>query len=53
LIYSKIEKLVSESFINEKDIKEIVEHAVEDGKFKIYRIIHNKFEDVNFEIKKR
>ncbi|MFX1378225.1 MAG: methylmalonyl Co-A mutase-associated GTPase MeaB [Promethearchaeota archaeon] len=53
LIYSKIEKLVSESFLNESDINEIVNHAVDDGKFKIYRIIHNKFEDVNFEIKKK
>ncbi|MFX0038558.1 MAG: methylmalonyl Co-A mutase-associated GTPase MeaB [Promethearchaeota archaeon] len=53
LIYSKIEKLVSESFINEEDINEIVKHAIDDGKFKIYRTIHNKFEDVNFEIKKK
>ncbi|MFX1551535.1 MAG: methylmalonyl Co-A mutase-associated GTPase MeaB, partial [Promethearchaeota archaeon] len=53
LIYSKIEKLVSESFINEEAIKEIVKNAVDDGKFKIYRTIHNKFEDVNFEIKKK
>ncbi len=53
LIYSKIEKLISESFIDEKEINEIVNHAVDDGKFKIYRTIHNKFEDVNFEIKKK
>ena len=39
--------------INESEIKEIVNHAVDDGKFKIYRTIHNKFEDVNFEIKKK
>jgi LAO/AO transport system kinase len=53
LIYSKIEKLISESFINETEINEIVDHAVDDGKFKIYRTIHKKFEDVNFEIKKK
>ncbi|MFX1389925.1 MAG: methylmalonyl Co-A mutase-associated GTPase MeaB [Promethearchaeota archaeon] len=53
LIYSKIEKLVSESFINEAEIKEIVNHAVDDSKFKIYRTIHNKFEDVSFELKKK
>lgn len=53
LIYSKIEKLVSESFINENEIKEIVNHAVDDGKFKIYCTIHDKFEDVNFDIKKK
>ena len=34
-------------------IKEIVDHAVDDGKFKIYRTIYKKFEDVNFEIKKK
>jgi len=53
LIYSKIEKLISESFINENEIKEIVDHAIDDGKFKIDRTIHNKFEEVNFEIKKK
>jgi len=53
LIYSKIEKLISETFINEDEINEIVKHAVDDGKFKIYRTIHNKFEDINFEIKKK
>jgi LAO/AO transport system kinase len=53
LIYSKIEKLVSESFIDENEIKEIVNHAVDDGKFKIYRTIHKKFEEVTFEIKKK
>ncbi|MFW9853086.1 MAG: methylmalonyl Co-A mutase-associated GTPase MeaB [Candidatus Thorarchaeota archaeon] len=53
LIYSKIEKLISEDFINEDEINEIVKHAIDDGKFKIYRTIHNKFEDVNFDIKKK
>jgi LAO/AO transport system kinase len=53
LIYSKIEKLITESFINENEINKIVNRAVDDGKFKIYRTIHNKFEEVNFEIKKK
>jgi len=53
LIYSKIEKLISENFINETEINEIVKHAIDDGKFKIYRTIHNKFEEVNFEITKK
>jgi LAO/AO transport system kinase len=53
LVYSKIDKIISESFLNEKEINEIINHAIDDGKFKIYRTIHNKFEDVNFEIKKR
>jgi LAO/AO transport system kinase len=53
LIYTKIEKLVSESFLNESEINEIVNQAVNDGKFKIYRTIHNKFEDVKFELRKK
>ncbi|MFX1478012.1 MAG: methylmalonyl Co-A mutase-associated GTPase MeaB [Promethearchaeota archaeon] len=53
LIYTKIDKLISENFLNEKEINEIVNQAVDDGKFKIYRTIHNKFEDVNFEIRKK
>ncbi len=53
LISSKIERLVTESFMNEQEISEIIEHAIRDGKFKIYETIHNKFEEVNFEIKKR
>ncbi|MBA7544921.1 hypothetical protein ES705_37282 [subsurface metagenome] len=52
LVYSKINKIISESFLNEKEIDEIINNALDDGKFKIYRTIHNKFEDVNFEIKK-
>ncbi|MFX0010781.1 MAG: methylmalonyl Co-A mutase-associated GTPase MeaB [Candidatus Hermodarchaeota archaeon] len=53
LIYTKIDKIISENFLNEQEINDIVNHAVDDGKFKIYRTIHNKFEDVNFEIKKK
>ena len=53
LIYSKIESLISKSLINEDEINKIIEHAIDDGKFKIYQTIHSKFEDVNFEIKKK
>ncbi|MFX1343657.1 MAG: methylmalonyl Co-A mutase-associated GTPase MeaB [Promethearchaeota archaeon] len=53
LIYSKIDNIISETILNQEEIDEIINHAVDDGKFKIYRTIHNKFEDVNFEIKKR
>ncbi|MFX0105657.1 MAG: methylmalonyl Co-A mutase-associated GTPase MeaB [Candidatus Hodarchaeota archaeon] len=53
LIYSKIEKLISENYINESEINKIVNHVIDDGKFKIYRTIHKKFEDINFEIKKK
>ncbi|MFX1530534.1 MAG: methylmalonyl Co-A mutase-associated GTPase MeaB [Promethearchaeota archaeon] len=53
LIYSKIDNIISETILNQEEIDEIINHALDDGKFKIYRTIHNKFEDVNFEIKKR
>jgi LAO/AO transport system kinase len=53
LIYSKVEKIVKDSFFNQGKITELVRHAMDDGKFKIYQTIHKKFEDVNFEIKKK
>ncbi|MFX0137836.1 MAG: methylmalonyl Co-A mutase-associated GTPase MeaB [Candidatus Hodarchaeota archaeon] len=53
LVYSKIEVLISKSLINEDEIDEIIKNVLDDGKFKIYQTIHNKFEDVNFEIKKK
>ena len=53
LIYSKVEKLISKYIINESEIKKIVNHALEDGKFKIYQEIHNKFENLNFELKQK
>ncbi len=53
LIYSKIEKLISQYIINESEIKRMVNHALEDGKFKIYQEIHNKFENLNFELKQK
>ena len=51
LIYSKVEKIIKNSFFNKGKIKELVQHAMDDGKFKIYEIIHNKFEVMNLEIK--
>ncbi|MFX1428224.1 MAG: methylmalonyl Co-A mutase-associated GTPase MeaB [Promethearchaeota archaeon] len=53
LIYTKIDKIISEKFLNEEDIDEIINHAINDGKFKIYRTIHNKFEEINFEIQEK
>ena len=53
LIYTKLDKIISESFLNEIEINEIISHALDDGKFKIYRTIHDKFEAVNFEIKQK
>ena len=51
LIHSKVEKIVKTSFFDQEKIQELVEHAMDDGKFKIYEIIHNKFEVINLEIK--
>ena len=51
LIHSKVEQILKKSFFNQGKIKELVEHAMDDGKFKIYEIIHNKFEVMNLEIK--
>lgn len=51
LIYSKVEKILKSSFFNQGKIKELVQNAMDDGKFKIYEIIHNKFEVMNLEIK--
>jgi len=51
LIYSKVEQIVKDSFLNRGKITELVEQAMNDGKFKIYEIIHNKFESMNLEIK--
>ena len=42
-----------EKLIDETEIGDIVKDAINDGKFKIYKIIHNRFERVNFEIEKK
>jgi len=51
LIYSKVEQILKSSFFNQGKIKELVQNAIDDGKFKIYEVIHNKFEVMNLEIK--
>ena len=53
LVYSKIEELILKSFINEEEINNIIENALNNCKFKIYQSIHDKFEEVDFEIKKK
>jgi LAO/AO transport system kinase len=53
LIYSKVEKILKDSFFNQGKIKELVEDAMDNGKFKIYEIIHKKFEVMNLEIKEQ
>ncbi|MBY8986902.1 MAG: methylmalonyl Co-A mutase-associated GTPase MeaB, partial [Candidatus Lokiarchaeota archaeon] len=51
LIFSKVEKIVKTRFFDQGKIEDLVQHAMDDGKFKIYEIIHNKFEVMNLEIK--
>ncbi|MCJ7650221.1 MAG: methylmalonyl Co-A mutase-associated GTPase MeaB, partial [Candidatus Lokiarchaeota archaeon] len=52
LMYSKVEKIVFGDILKEDDIETFVREALDDGKFKIYDLIHNKFENLKFEIKK-
>ena len=51
LIFSKVEKIVKTRFFDQGKIEDLVQHAMDDGKFKIYEIIHNRFEVMNLEIK--
>jgi LAO/AO transport system kinase len=53
LVYSKVEQLVSKHLINEEEINNIIENALNNNKFKIYQTIHDKFEEVDFELKKK
>jgi LAO/AO transport system kinase len=51
LIY-KMEKIVFGELVKEGEIEDFVKKALNDGKFKIYESIHNKFENIKFELKK-
>jgi LAO/AO transport system kinase len=53
LIFSKVEKIIKNSYFNQSKIEELVQNAMEDGKFKIYEIIHDKFEVMNLEVKEQ
>jgi len=52
LMYYKIEKIL-ESLVNEDEIKSISTRIVEAGKFKIYDVVHDIFNNVKFEAKKK
>lgn len=52
LMQAKVEKIVFGELLNERDIDSFVKEALNDGKFKIYDLIHKKFENIKFEIKK-
>lgn len=51
LMHYKIEKIL-ESLVNEEEIKSISTRIVEAGKFKIYEVVHDIFNNVKFEAKK-
>ncbi|KKN49529.1 hypothetical protein LCGC14_0641890 [marine sediment metagenome] len=53
LINSKLEKIISENFLDEKGIANLVKNALADGKFKIYELIHNQFKNIKFEVKNK
>ncbi len=53
LVYSKVEKLISESFLNSIETKEIVNNVLEFGIFSIYKKVRDIFENINIEVKSK
>ena len=51
LVFTKVEKLVSEEVLNKIQIKEIINDALDNSSFRIYDKVHNLFEQLNFTIK--
>ncbi len=51
LLQAKVEKLVFGELLKEGEIEDFVKVTLNDGKFKIYELIHSKFENIKFEIK--
>jgi len=52
MMLSKVEKIVFGDLLKDGDVESFVKEALDDGKFKIYDLIHKKFENLNFEITK-
>jgi len=50
LVFTKVEKLISEEVLNKNIIKEIVNDALDNSSFRIYDNVHNLFEKLNFKI---
>jgi len=50
LVFTKVEKLISEEVLNKNKIKEIVDDALDNSSFRIYDNVHNLFEKLNFKI---
>jgi len=51
MVFTKVEKLVSEEVFNKTQIKEIVDDALDNSSFRIYDRVHTLFEKLNFKIK--
>ena len=52
LLLYKVEKIVFGELVKEGEIEDFVNGALNDGKFKIYESIRNKFENIKFELTK-
>jgi LAO/AO transport system kinase len=52
LIFTKVEKLIMENFVDENEVVDIVKSALEDGKFNIYSSIHKIIDKITLKIKK-
>ena len=52
LIFTKVEKLIIDNFVDENEVNNIVKSALEDGKFNIYSSIHKIFDKITLKIKK-
>jgi len=52
MMQAKVEKIVFGELLKEGDVESFVKEALNDGNFKIYDLIHKKFENIKFEIKK-
>jgi len=53
MVFTKVEKMVSETIFNKSKIKEIVDDALVNSGFSMYDKVHKLFEKLNFEIKEK
>ena len=53
MVFTKVEKMVSETIFNKSKIKEIVDDALINSGFSMYDKVHKLFEKLNFEIKEK
>ena len=53
LIYSKVEGLIKNIILNDDEIATIINRTSNGNKFEIFNAIHEKFENLNIEVKKK